>query len=863
MFHHVKKKPLLALIIVLIVANSYAVPDTITADDMAEFTILPLGIMIGRRNVIPSTLVRGAEDGEQAINFEEWLLPFDAVTKALQISITNLEDGQMELRSPGLITRISPEQLKTDPELGQALTPKDIETLFQVSAKFDIEEYAIVLTPPWLNSKKKGLKQKQLPVILEGLPEIQADQYNFTAVGQKISVNGNENNTNTKGNLFAIGKLGQASWYLRTDQQEVYDTASWQLGEAQYFRQTETLDYALGSHSPFWQSGGDYWGATLIKRSGFNSLQPAPGGFDPALRRQAWQVARSITGEAAPGTLVRLVEGYGDDIIAETLVDSAGVYRFEDLASRIGSSNMYRVLLYPNGVLTATPEERKAQFNTRTGQLEVGASAWIFSAGVNRHSSGNFWGEGEKFRGGFSYRRGFFESLTLGAGLVHEESLKPMVEMYYQPAKLPLGLSVYAMQDEENRIHYNANASLRLFDKINLNFSSDPLSKRLYLNWSPTPGLSLRARSDSRTQLKSGGFTYSTSINPFFASFSTEINTENQISGSLSGYWDKLRLNYQKDDTNDTAKLKYNLSGNPRSDLGHSLVLTHKTSKSGHSINELDKIDWHYDSPEKARDGRNLWRVDLGYAQGTHGDGFIGALTTNIIPGVDIRLRYQDISIAYNATSFFIEFSTNFRLQPKRDRGSRHIEQLRGQGGLFVQPFLDKNDNGVHDSFEEVYTEHAGLLLILNNKAISKSLLRVTKQGIYTQVAPGTYRLDLDPAGYPVGGIPSKESYAVQITAGGYTSVIIPFSVSYTIAGTVQDNKGNPIGGVKVEAVPIEKGSKSFAVSNGAGIFFVDNVRQGIYKMLLDGESVNTDTIEITQDSELIVEVNLKKLNKP
>jgi len=176
-----------------------------------------------------------------------------------------------------------------------------------------------------------------------------------------------------------------------------------------------------------------------------------------------------------------------------------------------------------------------------------------------------------------------------------------------------------------------------------------------------------------------------------------------------------------------------------------------------------------------------------------------------------------------------------------------------------VQPFLDKNANDERDDNEEIYTEHAGLLLILNNKPISKSQLRITNQGVYTQMAPGTYRLDLDPAGYPIGGVPPKESYAVQVTAGGYTNVIIPFSVSYTIAGIVQDKEGNPIGGIKVEAVPVEKGSKSSAITNGAGIFFVDDVRQGVYKMLLDGQSVNTDTIEITPDSELIVEVNLTK----
>jgi len=106
-------------------------------------------------------------------------------------------------------------------------------------------------------------------------------------------------------------------------------------------------------------------------------------------------------------------------------------------------------------------------------------------------------------------------------------------------------------------------------------------------------------------------------------------------------------------------------------------------------------------------------------------NGFMGALTATIMPGVDIRLRYQDISMVSNETSFFLEFSTNFRLQPKRDRGARYLEQLRGQGGIFVQPFLDKNDNGVHDGSEEIYTKHADLLLLLNNKPVSTSQLRV------------------------------------------------------------------------------------------------------------------------------------------
>ena len=72
------------------------------------------------------------------------------------------------------------------------------------------------------------------------------------------------------------------------------------------------------------------------------------------------------------------------------------------------------------------------------------------------------------------------------------------------------------------------------------------------------------------------------------------------------------------------------------------------------------------------------------------------------------------------------------------------------------------------------------------------------------------------------------------------------------------DAKGNPVGGAKVEANPVEKGNKSFAVSNGAGVFFVDNLHQGNYQLLLDGQ-MQSERVDIKSDSKTMIEVTLKK----
>ena len=121
---------------------------------------------------------------------------------------------------------------------------------------------------------------------------------------------------------------------------------------------------------------------------------------------QASQIGRTITGIAQPGTLVRLTEAFGDRVIGEVLVDSSGTYRFENVKSDnqyFGSS--YRVLLYPEGRLTAQPEIREATYSVVPGQLPAGSSALVFSGGLRRDfQNQNVLGSFSEFRGGIAQR---------------------------------------------------------------------------------------------------------------------------------------------------------------------------------------------------------------------------------------------------------------------------------------------------------------------------------------------------------------------------------------------------------------------------------------------------------------------------
>ncbi len=835
---------------------------TLTIEDTQKFETLPVGIMVGSRSVMPSILVHGLENGSQAIHFKQWLVPFDEIIQAAGFQVTHLDNGYLELHSPGLVTRINPEKLTIDPELGLVLSIQEVEMLLHVPTQFDIAQYAIVLMPPWLEKKLPTGQEPALeesPVILEGLPKIKPSLFSFTAIQQQLHIAEDENNFGTLGNLIGVGTLGKGSWYIHTDQSDMLDAKTWHLGEAQYFQKGESFDYAIGSQPSFWQNGGDYLGITVIKRAGFSSLLPSASGFEPNERRQSSRLTRTIVGEAEPGTLIRLVEGFGNVVIAETLVDSSGIYRFDHVMINPQNSQEYNVLLYPHGVLTAEPIIRKARSVTRMGQLDKGASALIFSSGMGRKITDNFFGEVDNFQGGIGYRRGISDTLTLGGGIVYDEQPQPLVELFYQPLGwLPLGVSVSALKTRDQTL-YNSDVMLQFSNKLGFYVNSDPLSKRFQLTWNAFPQLSLATRGDTRTDTLATGMTFSKNAQNLGGTISTEIDSNQQVRWNLSSYIGKYQLNQMRDDINTAMVLSYNLSGRPHSDLGHTLVFNRETQKIDNQLYELNSLTWHYQSPAKSWEGRNLWEMEGGYSNGSQGSGLLLALATSAFSGITVQFRYQNISIISAATSLFLEVSSNFKLHPKLDKGNNYFENLRGEGGIFIQPFMDKNANGVYDKGEIIYTEQADLLFILNNKPLPRSEVQVTNKGIYTQLAPGTYRLDLDPAGYPVDGTPTQSAYAVNVVAGSYTTITVPFTISYTIAGVVQDSQGTPVIGAKVEAVSINKSKKALVITNSAGIFFLENLSLGTYQLFVDGQLAQPNSVEIRQDSESTQEVTLQK----
>ncbi|MEA5573901.1 carboxypeptidase-like regulatory domain-containing protein [Calothrix sp. UHCC 0171] len=829
-----------------------------------NFTTIPVGLMVGKRNVNFSVLVRGKEDGSQAIDFDNWLIPYDAVIEALRFSVTSLPDGQLELRNSGIVTRIDPRKLANDGEIGLAFSIQDIKKLFGVGATFEINEYAIAFDVPWLNQGRQRGRRKEPPIILEGLPRLQSTGLSLAAVEQRLNFTGGENNsTNSQGDFQAVGSAFGGSWYLRTQQPEFQNSSTWKISEAQFLRQTNQQDYFVGSHPTFWRNqatNGDFWGFTYIQRQGFTPPEYflGAGSTDPRQRLQSGQIGRTISGRAEPGTLVRLVERFGDVVIAEVLVDSSGVYRFDNVQNedRYLNSN-YRIFLYPEGRLTAQPEIRDASYTATPGQIPAGASAFVASGGFGREfrSNRSLLGDFSDFRGGVAQRWGVSQDLTLGVGGVYDDSFKGLTELFYRPANIPLQVSLSTLVGKN--LDTIADIRFEPSQKFNLSFFSDRFSSRLYANWNILRGVSLFANTDSRFGT-GGGLQFNFSGRNAYTFARLGIDTENRFRWNLLQRLGKLELRQLGNEVGTLSELTYGLSSRSFAGLGHSLLLNYETRSQNFNSNLLT-MGWRYRSQERAIDGNYKWETQLGYGIGSQGTGAIASVTTTVLPGILLRARYQGVSVVSDASSFNIDLVSSLGLQGGISPGDRRTSYYRTQGGMLIQPFLDANNNGKRDSGEEIYTEDANALVIINNRPLKILQPNMQRDRILVRLNPGSYRLDLDPAGFPLDWQAATDAYAVDITAGSYTPVLLPLTRAYAVSGVITNIKGEPINGARVEAVTSDGKKRLFSVTNGAGVYYLERLQQGEYNLLINGKSVNGMKLELDSSSAGLKELNLQQ----
>ena len=80
-------------------------------------------------------------------------------------------------------------------------------------------------------------------------------------------------------------------------------------------------------------------------------------------------------------------------------------------------------------------------------------------------------------------------------------------------------------------------------------------------------------------------------------------------------------------------------------------------------------------------------------------------------------------------------------------------------------------------------------------------------------------------------------------------------TLSYIVAGVAKNANGDVISGAKVEAISNQ--NKIVSITNGAGIFYLEGLRQGSYKLMINDKLAQPNVIEINQNSKPFQEIKL------
>ncbi len=827
-------------------SNSDREDSTIPTSTSVPFGPLIVGLTVNGRPIRASLIVKGAEDGAQALNFKEWLIPLDAVLQAIQATSQQLPGSILEIRSPVIVARLDLALIPQDPEIGLALTPAAIEDRLGIPVSFNLEDFALEFTIPELVPRTTAVAEE---INIEGLPLITPPATSLTQLNQSLTyTDRGTTDSDSRGDLAVVGRWGAGSYFFQLDQTDVTDFNQWALANFQYLHQQETRDLLIGSQTAFWPQGDTFWGLTRIHRQGFSPSRSRS--VSTAQGLQADELTRTISGTAPPGTLVQLTQPFSNEVVAEMLVDESGIYRFANLSINTRSQTRFELLLFPEGKLTTTPEVREVMLQPQASQLPAGSHALIYSLGVERNQpTGNsFLGAYEDLETAGLQRWGVSETLTLGLGLVYQEQLQGLGELFYssEPLHLRLALALLTATDPDISLDWEPSRHWRT------RFTSGEGRSRLSTDWQVAQGIRLFSNweSDEGTEL---GTQLSRSWGPnVFTSLRSSIEAD-KFRFSLRQRLHRTRLNLDLEDQEFTWEVEYAFQDDPN--RGHFLTLRQEDRPS--SKGSLSSLLYEYESPDNSGFGDPLWRGLIGYGFGSEGSGPELEFSTTAIPGLLARAAYRSATATSDESSFTVELLSSFNLQAGISPGDQNTRDLQTQGGLMLIVFFDQNNNQHWDDDEPTYAD-SELMLILNNRPLTTYRPDQAPDRLLVPLDPDTYRLDFDPSGYPIDWQPQVSSLAVKVDVGSYTVVTIPLRLSYTVTGEVTTADGAAVAGARVVAERVDGTQQVFSITNGAGVFFLEQLFQGTYKLRVNDQIPQPAQLTLTEDQDAFLELNLE-----
>ena len=827
---------------------------TVWAQTPPGYETFPVGFILNGREVSQAVLVAGSLERDSPVAFDTWLLPLNELEKVLELDIAKNGAGETVLRSPFAVRVVSAADFTTHPQLGRAVSVATLRDWSGAELTFDAQSFAVQLMVE-LPAPNRPVSEPT-PVNLTGLPEVTGGPFGVSLLRQRGGVVATSGTIRLSGRTEALGTLFGGSYYLNVSQ----GVSGLRLRDAHYLRLGERFDLALGDQPSLWLRP-DFWGASTTLRLGFTA-SPQGGGMSLDDRRQSPTLTRTVVGEADPGTLVRLVpRGRDGAPVAEVLVGADGTYRFEDVPVTPQAGGSYELLLYPEGRLTFEPLRREANLARLAEQLPEHAASLSFSAGARR-AGGGFLDALNTPVGFAALRYGLSEDLTLGGGAVYDEGVRLLAEAFYQPGRAPFEASVSVLSPAasgsggdwrlQGRAQYD-------FGKTQLRANATENEQRFSVRYEAASTWTFEAGHTRQDGLHTG-LRYGLQRRPWsfqaqaFVTQTADFRVSYQLTQEL---W-RLNVFQLVSNTQVLTQLSYGLpatfgdtfgaSGSYRFGLNQRLTFEDETL-----LGVTPFLRYEVESLS----GFGLESAQLGYGFGPLGSGLQANASLQLSPGLTLNTSYQG-GFHGSEDRLSVTLTGTLRLAGGLGLSGSAPDRLLRQGQLVLRPFYDLDANGRFDpgSDEPVALEKPEQLLSLDGEPLSPAGFDREGDRIVLTLLPGTYRLDLDPEGYPADHAPGTSAFAATVAAGGTTLLDIGFAPSLSRMGVLADASGKPLVGVQVVATP-ERGEPVTSLTNAAGVYLLNGLAPGRYRLTVNGVPTSPETLRIELDSHPFAELNL------
>jgi hypothetical protein len=329
------------------------------------------------------------------------------------------------------------------------------------------------------------------------------------------------------------------------------------------------------------------------------------------------------------------------------------------------------------------------------------------------------------------------------------------------------------------------------------------------------------------------------------------LQSNQKFAWELFQNWGKFNLSHRKGDFGTFNYATYQV------DRWNSVVAEYNTANGLRGDRGFDSVltsYWRYQSSDYQIDGNPLWIAELGYGVGTRRSGPYASVATSVLPGLFLQAKFQGTTLFSDVGQFSVSLVSSLGTQSGFYPGNRRIDEMRTQGGLLVQPFFDRNTNGKRDKNEEYYADSSDFLII-NNELIPPQRAEKHSDRFLVRLLPGTYRLDLEAAGFPPEFQPIETTMAIRVNEGSYTPVQIPLQPSYAISGVISRDK-QPVNGARVEAFNSQTKKTQTAFTNAAGVYYLEPLRRGTYRIKVNGQPVQPEEVTLSEKSQSLEEIN-------